>query len=285
MPCKCESFHRIAFLLTCPFILCEETSNAYASLPLQRSQAEEIFEFVFEIFKHIAIILKQPACALQATRPYSHSASHDVRHVKTVKYFCVLLKNFLSFFSSSWLFEFQNNQASFPRKQASCIFQSISHTFIQLHMLSDMCSTNCNETSPRWIAIPTDFQLDLVLEVIFSISINESKASMAFVCIKCNHWKGVYPTLCGYNAHSHHPNSIGTQCCDARNWNSVWWCKNIETPCSDVIILREHAPSYLGNADHNVCEIVFLMQYAWSNILWQSDISFQVMTCMAYNDI
>ena len=38
-------------------------------------------------------------CALQATRPYSHSASHDDWHVK---YFYVLLKNFSSYFSSSW---------------------------------------------------------------------------------------------------------------------------------------------------------------------------------------
>ena len=54
----------------------------------------EIFEFVFEIFKHFPIILKQTSCALQAIRLYSHSASHDGWHVK---YFCFLLKNISSF--------------------------------------------------------------------------------------------------------------------------------------------------------------------------------------------
>ena len=33
-------------------------------------------------FKHVPIISKQTLCALQATRPYSHSDSHDGWHVK-----------------------------------------------------------------------------------------------------------------------------------------------------------------------------------------------------------
>ena len=52
---------------------------------------KEIFEFVYEFFKHFLIILKQTPCALQGIRLYSHSASHDGWHVK---YVCVLLKNF-----------------------------------------------------------------------------------------------------------------------------------------------------------------------------------------------
>ena len=82
----------------------------------------------------------------------------------------------------------QLNHASFPRKQTSCVFQATSHTFIQLHMLSDMCSTNHNETSLLWFSIlSSDFpqgNVKLVLEVFFSICINKSKVRMAFVCYK-----------------------------------------------------------------------------------------------------
>ena len=47
-------------------------------------------------FKHFAINSKQPAIVcITSNRPYSHSASHDACYVN---YFCVLLKNFLSFF-------------------------------------------------------------------------------------------------------------------------------------------------------------------------------------------
>ena len=64
----------------------------------------------------------------------------------------------------------QLNHASFPRKQTSCVFQPTSHIFIQLHMLSDMCSTNHNEASQRWFSIWSSYFPQG--NMIFCISIN-----------------------------------------------------------------------------------------------------------------
>ena len=46
----------------------------------------------------------------------------------------------------------QLNQASFSCKQTSCVSYATSHTFILLHILSDMCSTNHSEKSPQSFA-------------------------------------------------------------------------------------------------------------------------------------
>ena len=64
----------------------------------------------------------------------------------------------------------QLNHVSFPCKQTSCVFQPTSHIFIQLHMLSDMCSTNHNETSPQWFSIWSSYFPQG--NMIFCISIN-----------------------------------------------------------------------------------------------------------------
>ena len=45
--------------------------------------------FVSLKFKHFPIISKQTLCALQATRPYSHSDSHDGWHVKFEVFPCL----------------------------------------------------------------------------------------------------------------------------------------------------------------------------------------------------
>ena len=57
--------------------------------------------FVSLKFKHSPIISKQTLCALQATRPYSHSDSHDGWHVKYEVFPC-LAEEFFEFCSSSW---------------------------------------------------------------------------------------------------------------------------------------------------------------------------------------
>ena len=52
-------------------------------------------------FKHFPIISKQILCALQATRPYTHSDSHDGWHMKYEVFQC-LAEEFFEFCSTSW---------------------------------------------------------------------------------------------------------------------------------------------------------------------------------------
>ena len=70
-------------------------------------------------FKHFPIISKQTLCALQATRPYSHSDSHDGWHVKYEVFPC-LAEEFFEFCSSSWFVHVvQGNMSMLSNKSKS----------------------------------------------------------------------------------------------------------------------------------------------------------------------
>ena len=90
----------------------------------------------------------------------------------------------------------------------------------------------------------------LQLQSILAIVTNQSKYSMSFVCYRCNHCKGEYRTLCGYDCHLHHVRSLRSQCNVARNKSLVSYTQRVYLSTG---ILWEHVPSFLGNVNDNVC--------------------------------
>ena len=120
-----------------------------------------------------------------------------------------------------------------------------------------MCSTDHNETSQQWFSIWSSVfpqgNLILVLEVIFSKSINESNVCMAFVCYKCHHCNGEYRSLRSYDHHRRHQleSSAGNLCSDGEN--------NIQSLSLNEEIYRQE---YYDKSLHHVL-VSFMLCAMW----------------------
>ena len=115
--------------------------------------------------------------------------------------------------------------------QTSCVFRATSHTFILLHMLSDISSTNhneklqlsfCNRFLKATSCVPVEIMFcKLVFDVLLCTCLNNCNVSMAYVCFKCNYCKGEYQTLRAYQCHRQHQRSVGTPCSDPRSQRTI----------------------------------------------------------------